>query len=413
MFNAPPREREWVSWFWVAIWSAFIFLSIPYVRAMQEMVYARWGRQVFTYFVVGSLLIVACAGILKLLLSRRAVSKPGILWLGGVTALTMYSSAYMDISPEEAIHFLEYGFLGLLIFRALSHRLRDAGIYLAAVLVGSLIGAADEFVQWLVPRRFFDFRDIGLNCYALILMQVAMAKGVRPPFISRGFGAASVQCACSLASVLVLVLALFASNNPAAIVWYTARFPSLAHAKACDVMAEYGFLYNDPDIGTFFSRLPPAQLQKQDAERCAEASDILNQYASPDEYESFLEKYTSFNDPFLHEARVHLFRRDHYKAVAWKYEKRQKLYLYHNTVAYRENEILEKYFGRTLHHSIYAWSPEEVAGLKKKIDPAFRYKSEVSSNLFTRFTLTHVWIAALLALVVLAAVRRYYGEQKT
>ncbi len=413
MFSNPPRGKEWLSWFWVALWSAFIFVSIPFVRAMQEAVYARWGREVFTYFVVGSLLAVACAGILNQLLSKRAISRAGILWLGGVTAVTMYSSAYLDISPEEAIHFLEYGFLGLLIFRALSHRLRDSGIYIAAVLVGTLIGAADEFVQWVVPRRFFDFRDIWLNAYALILMQVAMAKGVRPPFIARGFGRASIRCACALAAALALALALFASNTPAAILWYTATFPSLSHAKTCDLMAEYGFLYDDPDIGVFFSRLPPRQLEKQDAERCAEAAAILDEYASPRRYNEFLDKYTPFNDPFLHEARVHVFRRDHYKDVAWKHRARQKAFQFHNTVAYRENQILEKYFGRTIQRSQCAWSPEEAAEMEKKIDPSFRYKSDVSANLFTRFTLAHVWAAAFVALVVLTAIWRYCGKRET
>ena len=412
MFNAPPREREWVSWSWVAAWSAVIFITIPFVRSLQQMVYERWGREVFTYFVVGSLLAVACAGILRLLISRRTVSKAGTLWLGAVTGVTMYSAAYMNISPEEAVHFLEYGFLGLLLFRALSHRHRDAGVYLAAVLVGALIGSTDEFIQWIVPRRFFDFRDIGLNTYALILMQVAMVKGVRPPFIARELGPGSIRCICNLASALVLMLALFASNTPAAIEWYTAKFPSLAHAKACDLMAEYGFRYDDPDIGIFFSRLPPGQLRKQDDERCADAAAVLDRFTSPSDYDKFLERYTPFNDPFLHEARVHLFRRDHYSSVARKYWNDPEKYRYHNTVAFRENQILEKYFGETLRRSAYAWKPKDVAELEKEIDPSLHYRSEVSAGLLTGFTERQMWIAALLAWVVLAAIRRYYGQQK-
>ena len=37
-------------------------------------------------------------------------------------------------NPEEAVHFIQYGALGVLLFRAFSHRMRDPMIYLAAAL---------------------------------------------------------------------------------------------------------------------------------------------------------------------------------------------------------------------------------------------------------------------------------------
>ena len=411
MFNAPPREKEWVSWFCVVAWSLIIFITIPFARALQQAISARWGREVFTYGVIGLLIAGAAFAMVGLLRARRQSSWSGLVWLGAVTAVTIYSAGHMNIGPEETVHFLEYGLLGILLFRALSHRLHDAGIYVIAVLIGSLVGTTDEIIQWIVPRRFFAFADIWLNMYSVILAQVALAKGFRPPFISRRLEPESIGWACSLAGALILVLAGCASNTPRVFEWYT-RFPRLAFLKeTAGVMTEYGYRYDDAQIGTFFSRMSLSRLREQDKQRCVEAAAILDNYSLDHEYDIFLSRYTPTSDPFLHEAKVHLFRRDHYRSAAWKYKNEPEKYRYHNTVAFRENQILEKYFGETLRHSAYAWKPEEVAALEKKIDPSLCYKSEVSADLLTGFTERQMWTAAFLALVVLAVVRRYYGNE--
>ena len=405
MFNAPPREKEWVSWLCAVAWSLIIFITIPFARALQEGISARWGREVFTYGVIGVLIVVAALAMVGLLRARQRTSRSGFAWLGAVAAVTIYSAGHMNISPEEAVHFLEYGFLGVLLFRALSHRFRDAGIYLVAVLIGSLIGTTDEIIQWVVPRRFFAFSDIWLNAYAVILSQVALGMGIKPPFIGRRANPPSIRAICSLASALIVVLALCASNTPRVLEWYT-RFPRLAFLnETAGVMTEYGYRYDDPEIGTFFSRMTLKRLREQDEQRCCEAAAILDQ---PHKYGEFLSRHTPTSDPFLHEVRVHLFRRDHYRNVAWKYANEPEKYGYHNTVAFRENQILEKYFGETLHRSAFAWTPADAAALGKKIDPSLRYKSEVSADLLTGFTELQMWSAALLALVVLGIFRRYY-----
>ncbi len=74
--------------------------------------------------------------------------------------------------PEEAVHFLEYGVLGLLLYRALSFRVLDATVFVAAALVGVIVGTVDEIIQWIVPGRYFDFRDIALNGGASVLVQI-------------------------------------------------------------------------------------------------------------------------------------------------------------------------------------------------------------------------------------------------
>ncbi len=409
MFNQPPREKEWVSWLTVAAWSLVIFVTIPFARGIQESVTVRWGREVFMLTVVVSLLAAAAFAAAVLLRSRDRGVWVRMAWLVAVTAMTILAAGRMTVTPEESVHFLEYGFLGILLFRALSHRLRDAGIYAVAVLAGSLVGVADEFIQWLVPARFFGFSDVWLNAFAVLLSQVALSRGIRPPFIERRVTPRSVRAASSLAGGLILALALCAANTPAIFEWYT-RVPGLAFLrKTAGVMTEYGHRIEDPRIGVFFSRMTPEELRRQDDERGAAAAAVLDKYARPAEYGTFLRRYPSNRDAFLHEARVHLFRRDHYMSVAWKYENNPGKYRFHNTVAFRENQIMTGYFSNTLHHSTYRWSADRIESLEGKIDPSLCYESEVSADLLTGFTERQMWTASLLGLVVLAAVRRYYG----
>ncbi len=76
-------------------------------------------------------------------------------------------------SPEEAVHYLQYGMLSLLLYRAFTHRVRDYSIYAAVIIAGTMVGMVDETVQWLTPGRHFGVRDIWLNFTAVALVQAA------------------------------------------------------------------------------------------------------------------------------------------------------------------------------------------------------------------------------------------------
>ncbi|HET9597135.1 MAG TPA: VanZ family protein [Anaeromyxobacteraceae bacterium] len=95
---------------------------------------------------------------------RRALAWGAV---GAYAALVFVLSSKADPLPlltqnvwDKAIHFLEYGTLGVLLAVALwtsGLPLRRAGV-LAAVLA-SLYGASDEFHQSFVPGREADPRD--------------------------------------------------------------------------------------------------------------------------------------------------------------------------------------------------------------------------------------------------------------
>jgi glycopeptide antibiotics resistance protein len=103
------------------------------------------------------------------------------------------------------------------LFRALSQRISDPSIYLAAVTIGFVFGILDELIQWVVPRRYFDLRDIGINLLSVMLIQLGIAAGIRPAFIRGKMSSSGLTLALWGA---IVTLALFALS-------FTIKTPTL------------------------------------------------------------------------------------------------------------------------------------------------------------------------------------------
>jgi VanZ family protein len=409
MFDRPP-SREWLSWLLVAAWSLVIFATIPLARAIQRSVREAFGEEAFLYAVLVAIL-AAFLATLRHLRALGRISPARGAWLVGVAAVYAGYAFTLRRAPVEAVHFLQYGVLGVLAFRALTHRMRDPGIYLAAALVGGIVGILDEAIQWLTPQRVWDLRDVWFNFFAASLIQLAIAAGIRPRLIAGTPTPRSVRLICRIAALATLLLTASLLNTPPRIAWYAERVPALGFLlERSDLMLEYGHLYEVPEIGRFRSRFSPAELERIDARRSAEAGRILAG-SSDDDYQSFLERYTPISDPFLHEARVHLFRRDRYLITAERHLEDERWYRSDLTVGYRENRILERYFTETLRHSGRNLSPERRAHLAQQQYPEQSYESRVSEDLWTRIGERHVVAGSAATLLVLLGIHGAAGRR--
>jgi len=146
VIEGPPRERQWISWLYVVIWSLIIFVTIPLARVIQEFVYQHWGREIFAYVVMAAILIALVASAVYIRHNRPA-SRAKYLWLLAVAVIFFgYTIELGKGSPEEAIHFVQYGLLGFLVYRTLSHRLWDFSIFLAAAIICGIIGTIGEVI---------------------------------------------------------------------------------------------------------------------------------------------------------------------------------------------------------------------------------------------------------------------------
>ncbi len=413
MFLQPPKEQERTSWIVAAIWTASIFAVIPLARAIQGFVDERWGRELFLWVVAVYIAVFVLVALAYLLYSRESIPVGNAAWLIAIAAVFLYWTWQLRRNPEEALHFIQYGILSLLVYRALTHRIRDPSIYLVAVLICSVTGTVDEMVQWMTPRRYFDFRDIWINGGSAILVQAGILLGIRPRIIGGRPGARGPRMTCRLGTAQLLLLGICLSNTHERAEWYAERVPFLSFLQNNpSVMAEYGYRHVDPEIGVFFSRFSPEQLKEVDRVRGPEAAAIINRWHDPRRYPEFLETITPYVDALAHEMRVRVFRRDRYRGEARAHEPGDPEFAYAVTVAYREHRIMQDHFPVTLEHSRYLMDESYVQYLRDHQIPDYPYVSAVSAHLITRWREWELWMAILVGVLVLQAVNWYYGQRE-
>ncbi|MEM7207331.1 MAG: VanZ family protein [Pseudomonadota bacterium] len=380
-YSSSNRTGLILAWLWVGLCIAAIFAAVPIARALQSFVAESFGRGAFAVVTIAS-------GAIAFAFAWRNIRSSG----GGVirhlvlvcaTSTFLYYIYTLRGNPEEALHFVEYGLLTLLLIRALAFTHTNYTVYLSSFLIVLAVGMLDESVQWATPGRYWGFKDIGLDASAAALVVVAVALGIRPANLSR-LPALHEYRYLSLIGIATVVLSLLTVlNTPARIAWYTQKIPALEFlASSGGVMWEYGYKYRDGNL-VFRSRLAADELRTQDRTRAESAAVILDQFIERRSYREFLQKYTPVNDPFLHELRVHFFRRDLHVVRSQSDEYSDEVRRDLATIAFAENEIVERFFSNTLNASNYLWTPDEKAAIAAMADTGAQYDSAVSRNLFT------------------------------
>jgi VanZ family protein len=182
-FEAQGREKK--SWLWVLLCTAVIFFTIPVARSIQEFVYDSYGREYFTYTAIAAIATVLFALLYLLIFRFRVRSFSQYVWLFAVSGVSLYFVYTLRKYPVEAIHLLEYGLLAYLVFKALCHKVRDRTIYIDTVLIVLIIGAVDEYLQWLIPTRVGSYKDVAINAMAGLLSIIAVSQIIKPPIINQ------------------------------------------------------------------------------------------------------------------------------------------------------------------------------------------------------------------------------------
>ena len=400
------KSRLALAWIWVALCALAILLTVPIARTIQQFVLKKWGSELFGYAVLLSTAIFFFLALYILIFRLKIRSPSNYIWLFLIGCAYVYFTLKLWEQPEEAIHFLEYGLLGYFIFNALKLKIRDKTIFISAFLLGSLIGIFDEILQWIVKQRYWDFRDVGLNALSSGLFQAAMWLGIKPKIISQKVRPRSLRTASILLAANILLLGLCFSNTPKRVQSYTKALPFLSFLLQEEPMNQFNLKHDDPKIGTFYSRLTIDELLRLDRQQAAENGAVLHSWKDLD-YAKFLRRHPGITKPLLYEIRVHIFRRDkrYERALQTRDEKQKRENLF---IAFKENEILEKYFGHTLNESPYVWSEETKAQIESQIDSKVLYKSPVSKSFFSPKSETQAWIFIGLFLILLFAANRYY-----
>ena len=269
-----------------------------------------------------------------------------------------------QVDVVERAHFVEYGLIAFLFYRA--WRPLDNGAAVAwAFLAGVFAGIVDEFVQWFVPSRVGEAHDVLINAVA-VSCGLLFAVSVDPPTRLAGpLSGHEIRQSGRALCIVLLTFALFF------------RFVHLGHQ-----------IY-DPETGVFWSQYSAPDLAATSRDRAERW-----RAAPPTTLRLF-----SREDHYLSEALWHVQRRN----MAWGAGDPFS--------AWRENRILEKFFESALDTPSYAsrvpprWPSEQRADTGARVagDPGLYMSRAAPIPIYTWSPLVYWAVVAVVIAAVITA----------
>ncbi len=207
----------------------------------------------------------------------------------------VFNRGIPSVDVVEKVHFVQFGALAFLIYR-IRRPAGDASMLWVPLLGVLFVGTFEEWVQWLVPSRTGEIMDVLLNFYAGICGLLVSLALLPPPKLALGRGFRGLRLTVA-----------------AALVWVGGFF-HLAHL---------GYLIEDPTLGSFRSWHRESQLVEASAARGQSWQREIPR----------LKHWFGVEDRFATEAGWHVSHRNTSNTEGLHF------------TAWRENQMLEKYYG--------------------------------------------------------------------
>lgn len=363
-----------------ALLSLLIVATAPFMGVVRDLLLEALPGAFVRALALGFAALVAALLLLAILRirHRRWLRYGGLALALGLIAVQGFGfgTGIPQVDVVERIHILEYGLLSFLVYRALAGA-GDLSAVLLPALWAAGLGTLDEFVQWLVPVRTGDLRDVAINLFA---------------------GACGVLFGLSLTPPRRLALRLSPGHGKA--VCWTAAGVVLGFAAFLHC-AHLGYEIVDPEIGRFRSWFSEEELARLKEAKAAEW-----QREPPKRLEILAKE-----DYYLTEAAWHV---NHRNAAYGRGD------YFH---AWKENRILETYYPAFLEvesfhgsgrHRLPAEQREEIAARRPRPDPVPYVSPVLGHRIFlapSRTTLWTVAVSVALALLVLPLVSPLGGRR--
>jgi hypothetical protein len=290
-------------------------------------------------------------------------------WIAAALALALAYGVFArtgiaDADAAERFHFIEYGAIAFLFYKAWRPS-GDGTVIVAPLVTGVLVGTLEEWLQWFVPGRVGEVKDVLLNLFS-VAAGILFAIGVDPPpQVTFRLRPESRRRLGVLAAITIAVFAGFF------------QAVHLGHEIA------------DREAGVFRSRYSAPELLEVSAARAAHWK-----VEPPLTWARY-----SREDQFLTEGVAHVRRRNQH----WDEG---------NVLAARqENLILEKYYAPVLDSPTYIsatghrWPPEQRAHAEQLPGPGFMiYESDALTYPVVTWPQTVFWF--VVAVAILLTLRR-------
>jgi len=156
------RTRDY--WFAVS-YILLIYISLPLMPDLWIRL-TKYAGSFTNWFAAFVLLLFGLFIIFYLLTQQKGVRN--FVWLGVLSLCYAWGLSRLELAVER-VHFVEYGLLSVFIFRALRHKIKGKLIYFWTGSSVFCLGWLDEAIQYILPNRVYDTRDVIVNGVAGIL----------------------------------------------------------------------------------------------------------------------------------------------------------------------------------------------------------------------------------------------------
>jgi len=343
--------------------SAVIVLGSPFMGQLQR--FLRQSLSTRNYVLLFGVGVLASVGLLILLAFVRIRERRARRFAMLVVAL-VFGGAYMwwtgtpypEVNAVERVHFVEYGLIAFLFYRAWKGA-NDPSIMILPLLAGFTVGTFDEWLQWFIPYRVGEAHDVFINL-AAIVCGLLFALALQPPAaFSRRLSAASWRRIGVVSAMVWLIFATFVSQ------------------------VHLGHMISLPEIGRFKSHYTEDELNNLQGHRAA-----LWQTQPPINIPRL-----SREDQYLDEGLWHVRKRNSAEQIS---------------EAWRENLILERFFVPVLDMPTYAspsgnrWPPEQRADISQRAGGSDSFVSTAESYPIVVWSGRAFWSVVILVALVLA-----------
>ncbi len=145
-------------WLSVLIYTGLIYVSLPFSNGWQQFLRKQLGSD----FGLSINLLLFASGFFAIFWIIKKTTRFYLLLSILMLSILFFIIMRMNL-PAERMHFLQYGVLGYLIAWAVRPRFSGIGGFALIILLGATIGLGDELIQWVLPRRVFDWWDVSYN----------------------------------------------------------------------------------------------------------------------------------------------------------------------------------------------------------------------------------------------------------
>lgn len=146
-------------WLIIMAYVAVIYLTLPVMRPVLMFLQKTLGKDVLS-LAVNLLLVFAVSFSFILIVKKRNLGHGRLALILAILLAGAGVAMGYEI-PAERIHFLEYGILGSLVLNAAINSWKIP--ILSSFVFVSIIGIGDETIQWFLPNRVGDIRDVFMN----------------------------------------------------------------------------------------------------------------------------------------------------------------------------------------------------------------------------------------------------------